>query len=309
MPHHYIITVLLLVATGCGSSDIRSLRDLGLSDWPQLEANLSAAVPKTLASNESVYDRILDAEAAKTIHANGTPDFWAEMCDSGSPLVSVLGFRCINENSQQDAFHAALAVLAHRTTSLYLFPEPARLVNDAKPTEGNKNTFYQFVTNPKHEKLKLDDVTSFLNQDFLQDWALTADLQSVPAKVQAMAVGEVYAKSLADGSSVPVSVAKIFDSFDKSFGDRLAVFVWYAPESDDRLSAAIARLLQDDQVPLGMYQVALSQKIKFIKSSIHADALELTAEQQQRYDRFCQSAARRESGEQNAEPELPKTGF
>lgn len=221
------------------------------------------------------------------------------MCDSGSPLVSILGFRCISEKSREDAFLAALAVLAHRgNASMYLFPEPIRVVNEAKPTEGNKISFFRFVTDPKHKQLKLDDVTSFLNQDFLQDWAFTADLQSVPAKVQAMAVGEVYAKSLADGSSIPTSVAKIFDSFDKSFGDRLAVFVWYAPESDDRLSAAITRLLQDDQVPLGMYQIALSQKIKFLESNIRSDTLELTPEQQQRYDRFRQSAARRESGEQ-----------
>ena len=233
------------------------------------------------------------------IHANGTTALWAAMCDSGSPLVSLLGFRCIAEKSQPDAFGAALAVLAsRRNASLYLFPAQLQLLNEALPTAVNKNTFSQFVTDPKHDALKLDDVTAFLDEEFLHDWAVNSELQSVPGKVQSLAVGAVYAKSLEDGSPIPDSVATIFNSFEKASGDRLAVFVWYAPETfeSSRLKAAIERLLQDDNVSSGMYQIALSQKIAFVKSHVDPKAFELSPVRKQRYDRFRQSAAKREGG-------------
>ena len=299
MTRPYFIATLLLILAGCGSSDIRSLGDLGLSTWPQLEEKLDADLPRTLADDGSVYDRIADGAVAKSIYANGTPELWAAMCESGSPLVSLLGFRCVTEKSQNGTFRRALAVLAHRgSASLELFAKPLLVVNEASPIRDNKKVFSDFVTNPKHVELKLDDVTAFLNEHFLCDWPATAELETVPAKVQSLAVSAVYAKNIEDGTALPPSVAKLFDSFDKSSGDRLAVFVHYAPPTTEsgRVKAAIERLLQDDEVGIGPYQLALSKQFDFIDAHVDFNTLKLKPQYQQRYDRMRQSAANRKRG-------------
>lgn len=296
MAHRFLITCCLLILLGCSSSEITSLDDLGVSDWAALQAKLAADVPQTLRPDESVYDRILDSRTAKAVNTRGTRSLWLSMCSSGEPLVSLLGFRCVAENLPDDSFQAALATLANRgSNSLYAFAEPLRCVNEAKASDENKAAFTQFVTDPKNGNLKLNEVTAFLDETFLYDWAVGADLSSVPASVQTLAVGQVYSVSNDKGSVIPDSVAATFNSFEKHSGDRLAVFVWYAPASIDepRLRDAIERLLQDDEVSTGMYQLALHQRIDFIKNHIDTAKLQLSPAHQQRYDGFRESAGKR----------------
>jgi hypothetical protein len=106
----------------------------------------------------------------------------------------------------------------------------------------------------------------------------------------------VYAKALEDGSSIPESVATLFDSFDKSSGDRLAVYIRYAPKSTepDRLKVAIERLLRDDDVSIGMYYIALSAQREFMGAHIDVETLKLNPSHDSRYDRWRQSAANRQ---------------
>ena len=202
---------------------------------------------------------------------------------------------CSGFGALQKTYQTIHSLANRGSNSLYAFAEPLRCVNEAKASDENKAAFTQFVTDPKNGNLKLNEVTAFLDETFLYDWAVGADLSSVPASVQTLAVGQVYSVSNDKGSVIPDSVAATFNSFEKHSGDRLAVFVWYAPASIDepRLRDAIERLLQDDEVSTGMYQLALHQRIDFIKNHIDTAKLQLSPAHQQRYDGFRESAGKR----------------
>jgi len=289
------IAVFVSLLLACSSSELTSLRDLGVKDWAELRKKVAPAVPRALKNGKSAYDYILDSPTATTIHQQGTRSLWLSMCQSGEPFVSLLGYRCIVEKSPTDSFDAALATLASCGISA-IHLEPRKQLDEAKPTDDNKRTFTRFVNNPKNGKLALDDVTAFLNESFLYDWAVSTDLSSVPAKVQYIAVGQVYFEANEEDSEIPESVAVVFNSFEKQSGNRLATFVRHAPASvgTARLRSAIERLLQDDTVPVVMFHIALDQRVGFIRCHVDASKLQLTPAQKERFERFLERAEKRE---------------
>jgi hypothetical protein len=296
------------LASGCGSGarsgneiqpskNLNTLSDLNLTSWDELESELQAAFPKTLGPEQSIYDCILESKRAKTVYADGTLPLWRQMSESGFSLISILGYRCIAEDSPAQEFHAALQVLSRRESgaSLLLFAKPLTVVNEARLTPGHSATFTKFICDPAHQNLDLHGVTAFLNRDFLVAWAANTDLATVPPEVQAMAVSSSYTASIEQGTPLPESIRRTFDSFATSSSDRLAVFVWHAPDTTDprTLKAAIERLLRDDTVSDHMYQIALYQKLDLIKATVvEARNLGLSPKQQARFDAFIDTAAK-----------------
>lgn len=294
-----LLAIAVGLTSGCGPSankgSLKTLSDLQFASWGELESELRPDTPGTLKAGESVYDQILETDAATTIWADGTPELWQELCKSGSTMVSLLGYRCIAEKVPQWKFQAALHVLSRRKGgSMLIFIQPLQLLNDAKLTEDSSAAFTKFISSPDSEELDLREVTSFLSSEFLSGWAAKADLPTAPAEVQALAVSSAYAASVDHGTPMPESVERAFSSFAESTSDRLAVFVWHAPDSIDKdeLVAAITRLLRDDTVSEPMYQAALYQKIDFIKANINPADLNLNARQQARFDEFLKEAAK-----------------
>ena len=275
---------------------LKTLSDLRFASWGELKSELRPDTPGTLKAGESVYDRILDTDAATTIWSDGTPTLWQELCKSGSTMISLLGYRCIAEKFPQWNFQAALHVLSRRKKggSMLIFIQPLQLLNDAKLTEDSSAAFTKFISAPGSRELNLRDVTAFLNSEFQSGWAAKADLPTAPPEVQAMTVSSAYAASVADGTPIPESVERTFNSFAESTSDRLAVFVWHAPDSidKDKLVAAITRLLRDETVSDPMYQGALYQRVDFIQANMNPADLDLSVGQRARFDEFLKRAAK-----------------
>lgn len=288
-----ICVCCLIVTTGCAEPErsIDTITHLGMKDWSELEGTLERGFPKSLASNEKIYHRVLDSEIASQIYRDGTFNLWDEMCRSEKPFVSLLGYRCITEKMPAKSFRAAMETVARRGQILSaVFFEPIKQINETSPTTENMLQFTEFVRDRSHAHLILSDLGSFFSEAFIQQWALNTDLAEVPASIQCLAVSQVYAGSVDKGTTVPPSIETIFNTFDQHSDERLVWFLWHAPANteESRIISAIEKLLREDSVPFGLYQIGLGRHVTLLKAQIEINSLHLTPNQLKRYEQFLQ---------------------
>jgi hypothetical protein len=283
----------LIVTTGCAEPErsIDTITHLGMKDWSELEGTLERGFPKSLASDETIYDRVLDSEIASQIYRDGTFNLWNGMCRSGEPFVSLLGYRCIVEKMRAKSLRSAMDVVARcGQMSSVMFYEPIKQINETSPATENMLQFTEFVRDPSHEHLNLTYLGSLFHEDFIQQWALNTDLAEVPASIQCLAVSQVYTESANKGTAVPPSIETIFNTFDQHSDERLVWFLWHAPTDteESRIISAIEKLLREDSVPFALYQIGLGRHVALLKAQIEINSLHLTPNQLKRYEQFLQ---------------------
>lgn len=247
-----------------------------IASWEALDSECQAVIrDQGLAG--LTYETLLQSPAFLRAAKQGGRQLWWEMTEqSERPLVAIAGFRCLEHSAREDAFLAALTVLARRSrdASLQLYYPVLEYLEANEQWAGAEMAALTDLVRSRPPVEQFAMLVIMLPKEFLYAWFHEPHDRPLPSAHEAYVLDSLYATN---ERPITDAMKARLEEFAEIPGIPRLIFVSRTARRDDFFAERAVRVIEDTELTDVSVALFLRGHAELVQS-IDLDNLQLSEE-------------------------------